>query len=416
MSIATRPSAADRTAARAKLAGLSRLEAAEVRQKAAYARDHALFDAAGDHIREARIADRREIKTTRDAEVKAAPTAVGRSRVKRFIVTTDACDRDGDVVMPKGVEIDEYMRNPVFLWAHQFGVPPIGKTVDMGGTATEIWADVEFAGDEHADRIFKLYDGGFLNSVSIGFKMLQQGPPDSSLYMTRPDSAAQCKRVIYRCKLLEISAVPIPSNPNALQVAVTKGLCTPTFFKDYRMDEETNDQQSLVKKLTAWVGKSLPWSSDRIGSLTLKELDDLGSILPKDDDVEVKAVDGGESKAKQMPTQTATGDGVCAKCGKLNVNCKCMQTKDGVEAPAETPPPAETPAAVEPPAETPAEAPPAVESKVPASPEIKGADVMADMIMKRLVDSGAIQKAAASVADQVATAVEQAVARAQGKV
>ncbi|MDR3618230.1 MAG: HK97 family phage prohead protease [Paludisphaera borealis] len=169
-------------------------------------------------------------KTYPAAEAKAVEVQLARPRVKRFVITSNEVDRDGDVVLPKGLELDEYARNPVFLWAHQFHMPPVGKCVGLGRNGEEsIWADFEYATDEFAERIFKLYDGGFLNAVSIGFKALQVGPPDSSLFMTRPDAAQKCQRVIYRAKLLEVSCVPIPSNPDALQVAVTKGLISPMF-------------------------------------------------------------------------------------------------------------------------------------------------------------------------------------------
>jgi HK97 family phage prohead protease len=171
-------------------------------------------------------------KTYLDAEVKAVEVQLARSRVKRFVITSNEVDRDGDVVLPKGLELDEYASNPVFLWAHQFHMPPVGKCVGMTRNGEEsIWADFEFATDEFAERIFKLYDQKFLNAVSIGFKSLQIGPPDSSLFMTRPDVAQKCQRVIYRAKLLEVSCVPIPSNPDALQVAVTKGLVPESFAK-----------------------------------------------------------------------------------------------------------------------------------------------------------------------------------------
>jgi HK97 family phage prohead protease len=148
-------------------------------------------------------------------------------RVRRFIITTDTIDRDGDVVLPKGLELDEYRRNPVLLWSHRFDMPPIGKCLDLGLAGDHVvWADFEFAEHEFAEQVFKLYSGGYLNACSIGFRTLQSGPPDSSIFMSRPQDASRCQRVIYRALLLEVSAVPIPANPDALMVAVQKGLLT----------------------------------------------------------------------------------------------------------------------------------------------------------------------------------------------
>jgi HK97 family phage prohead protease len=171
---------------------------------------------------------------TRKASTAEITAKAGASRTLRFICATDDIDRDGDIVLPGGLALDEYRKNPVFLFAHNFHTPPVGKAVHVGlaKAGKQLIADIEFADDGpdgFATRIYKLYKGGFLNAVSIGFKIIKAGPPNSSVYAARPDIAGSAQRVIYQATLLEISAVPIPSNPMALQTAVSKGLVTSQF-------------------------------------------------------------------------------------------------------------------------------------------------------------------------------------------
>ena len=50
------------------------------------------------------------------------------------VASTDDADRHGDTVALDGWQLDNYRRNPVLLWAHDYGRPPIGR-------ASEVWRD-----------------------------------------------------------------------------------------------------------------------------------------------------------------------------------------------------------------------------------------------------------------------------------
>lgn len=163
-------------------------------------------------------------KQFQEAAIKRADLA---DDVCRFVITTDAIDRDGDIVEPKGLKFRDYLANPIFLWSHSFGAPPIGKciAISLSPDAREVWADIKFAVKESdfAAQVCRLYKGRYLNAVSIGFRVLQARPPDRFI-PSRPDLGQQCKRVITSANLLEISGVSIPSNPEALQKALAGGL------------------------------------------------------------------------------------------------------------------------------------------------------------------------------------------------
>jgi HK97 family phage prohead protease len=146
------------------------------------------------------------------------------ARVARFVLTSDKLDLDGDVVLARGMDVSQYLRNPVVLWAHRFDMPPVGKCVklSLADAGTKLVADVEFASTKFASELFELVKGGFLRAVSVGFKSLVAGLADHTLLMARPELRS-CKRVVSAATLYEVSLVPIPSNPDALLVAKGRG-------------------------------------------------------------------------------------------------------------------------------------------------------------------------------------------------
>ncbi len=46
-----------------------------------------------------------------------------------FILTSKTVDRDSEVILPDGGDIENFVKNPVFLWAHDMWSPSIGKVL-----------------------------------------------------------------------------------------------------------------------------------------------------------------------------------------------------------------------------------------------------------------------------------------------
>jgi hypothetical protein len=128
--------------------------------------------------------------------------------VMRFIASTEDVARDGMVIAAEGWQLDNFRRNPVFLFSHDyFNRPPIGRVVSVEAKGKQLLADVEFdPGDEFAQSIKRKYEGGFLSAVSVGFD------PQS----IEPGVNGQPPRVT-KADLLDISAVMVPSDPGALK-------------------------------------------------------------------------------------------------------------------------------------------------------------------------------------------------------
>lgn len=160
-----------------------------------------------------------------------AATAVDRSaRTVVATINTDAIDRYRTVIVPGGGKLDNYRKNPVVLCNHNGESLPIGKNLWIKADGKrKLVAKTQFlpeGKDETADKVFDLYDLGFLNAWSISFDPIEYGPPTPDEVRKRPD-LAECRCVYRTWDLLEYSAVTIPGNPEAVRAAHARGLALP---------------------------------------------------------------------------------------------------------------------------------------------------------------------------------------------
>ena len=140
------------------------------------------------------------------------------SNVLRFVVSTQSVDRDNDTIDPNGWEVSNYMKNPVVLWAHDYRSPPIGRSLQLFFDGGKMTSDAKFMPQEmspFSDMVYRMYLGKFLNAVSAGFKPIEFKFSERDMGMD-----------FLKQELLEYSAVPVPSNPEALVEARSKGIDT----------------------------------------------------------------------------------------------------------------------------------------------------------------------------------------------
>ncbi len=146
----------------------------------------------------------------------------------RSVITTSEADRAGDVIDPLGINNrDEFMLNPIVLWAHdRVRVPPIGVCEWLDVQPRRIVAETRFAQDvPFAEDLFRLYEQHVLRGWSIGFL------PRKAKRVARPGGSTSLH--VAEWDLLEYSAVPIPENPGALTVALQKGLVRDVTLRDW---------------------------------------------------------------------------------------------------------------------------------------------------------------------------------------
>ena len=135
-----------------------------------------------------------------------------------FTASDDTLDRYDEVIDAKGWDLTNYRRNPVFQNSHKYGdvVFTLGKSLVTEIRGNALVQQIEFAVDINpvARLAYDLYKGGFLNAVSVGFIPIE---------WEEGGGATKYRRKFIKQELLELSAVSIPANPNALANAVKSG-------------------------------------------------------------------------------------------------------------------------------------------------------------------------------------------------
>ncbi len=143
-----------------------------------------------------------------------------------FAASDETLDRCHERISAAGWRLDAYRRNPIFQNAHQYGdiLFTLGQAllteVRESGGRRFLFQRVEFATAVHpvARIAYGLYRHGFLRAVSVGFEPIrwEEGAP-----------GAACRRAYLEQELLEVSAVGLPANPNALALAFKSGALAP---------------------------------------------------------------------------------------------------------------------------------------------------------------------------------------------
>lgn len=125
----------------------------------------------------------------------------------RFVAGTEGMKIDGRDYRMAGMDLGRFEANPVVMWCHDLTTPPIGRGVPSidGG---RLLLDVEFdMADPFAAEIDGKYRRGFLNAVSM-----------TALPTDGNGGPGPRRGVVEHSELIEVSAVPVPLDPEALAV------------------------------------------------------------------------------------------------------------------------------------------------------------------------------------------------------
>ena len=130
----------------------------------------------------------------------------------------ETLDRYQEIIVASGWRLDNYRKNPVIQNAHQYGdiIFTIGQALKTWVSGKDLLQTWKFAARENpfAKIARDLYRGGYLRAASVGFVPLK--------WENGNDKAGFQRRYTEQ-ELLEVSAVGIPANPNALALAVKEG-------------------------------------------------------------------------------------------------------------------------------------------------------------------------------------------------
>ena len=136
------------------------------------------------------------------------------NRPMTFVISSEEVDRHGDVILAEGWRLAAYQRNPVFLWAHDYTRPVIGRAVSVWPEPEQLLARMEFAPTDFAREVASLYRNGYQQGVSVGFKPLRYEE------RRQEKTGAFLGIRFLEQELLEVSAVPVPANRSALRRAM----------------------------------------------------------------------------------------------------------------------------------------------------------------------------------------------------
>jgi len=190
-----------------------------------------------------------------------------------FTASTSDIDRDGEVIDVKGWDLKNFKKNPVIMYGHDYKSLPIGR-------APRVWVSkegnlkntVQFPPEgtyEFADVAHRLVDAGYLKTESVGFmpKEWEDGDGVKAPY-----------RTYKKQELLEISIVPVPSNPFALANALEAGVITTKEFKAIT-DLEKKPGLSYTTTVEEPLPEERPLPKDISQNGIMDELDYIATLI-----------------------------------------------------------------------------------------------------------------------------------------
>lgn len=154
----------------------------------------------------------------------------GEERTAILYASTRTLDRDGEIVIPNGMDLTQYQKAPVLLWGHDWSSPPIGHDETIVSDGFGLKSRSIFAKTDFAQDIWSLMLDGHLKTSSIGFVPLDYitqadprfGKTIDLMVSNWPEfdrtQADQIRGIIPKSILLEHSIVSVPANIDALAV------------------------------------------------------------------------------------------------------------------------------------------------------------------------------------------------------
>jgi HK97 family phage prohead protease len=151
-----------------------------------------------------------------------------------FAASDETLDRYDEVISARGWRLEEYRKNPVFQNAHQTGdvLFTLGKALITEVRGGRLFQRIQFAVEANpfARVAYDLYRGGYLRAVSVGFTPLR---------WEDGGTGEGFRRRYLEQELVEVSAVGIPANPNALALAYRAGRVSGADLRRLLLELET---------------------------------------------------------------------------------------------------------------------------------------------------------------------------------
>ena len=144
-------------------------------------------------------------------------------RTLTITASTEDIDRY-DSIVRQNWKLDGFKKNPAVLFAHNYTAPPIAKAIGLWSEklpTPRLRMKIQFAPTALGEELYRLYREGYMSSWSVGFMPLVSRDMTEK-ERKRAEKAGhiftgRTKPLVHELnELYEISAVPVPGNPNAI--------------------------------------------------------------------------------------------------------------------------------------------------------------------------------------------------------
>lgn len=164
------------------------------------------------------------------------------------IGSTENPDRSNDIVRVEGWDLKNYKKAPRGLWAHDYYSLPIfkSKKVKINKETKQLQFQVEFDVYDFANLVYNQYINGFMSDFSVGFIGKEMEYRDEE----RPWSGGIDFK---HQELLELSAVPVPDNPEAQKLGLSinndySSLIQLGYLPEFHFDEQKGIYWNPISK------------------------------------------------------------------------------------------------------------------------------------------------------------------------
>jgi HK97 family phage major capsid protein len=187
--------------------------------------------------------------------------------IMEAIISSEALDRHGEKLDMKGLNVRNYMKNPIMAPFHNYDKPSVGRTLKLTKTKDgKLIAKFEWAKDQNPEAriLHDLYRDKFQFAFSIGFMAEEV---DGNVFT--------------KSEMLEFSPVLVPANPEALLYAKKKGIDS-HFLVGYNEDN-MDLTKILSKSIDELTFKEIKYLREHESELSDEQKETYADLLPQKD-------------------------------------------------------------------------------------------------------------------------------------
>jgi hypothetical protein len=248
------------------------------------------------------------------------------NRIIEMIGSSEDYDRVGDRVFMNGIQLDNYLSNPVILANHNYGSGTekptcIGKALNVSIQGSQLIFKIQFADTPNGQEWFYLYANKFMNASSIGFIPLESTPNKQGGYD------------FTQIELLELSLVAVPCNPQAVQRAFEDGKISKTLFNSINKESEVENMkveevQALIEKAVKAEVKTLEDGHKKELETKAKEIEGLNETIKNLNSL-VEGKSGAKLSQATCDTLTKAVEGITGHVSDIKSLINVVQSSSG---------------------------------------------------------------------------------------